>query len=60
MLREVIRAIWGIGGSTGFETYLTNLQQQYGASGPREAEARKDYQAILRSRSPFKSLNNWP
>ena len=60
MLRQVIRAIWKIGGPTGFESYLTNLQQHYGASGPSEAEARKDYQAILRSRSPFESLNNWP
>ena len=51
MLREVIRAIREIGGSTGFEAYLTNLQQQYGASGPSKAEARKDYQAIIRSRS---------
>ena len=50
MLRQVIRAIWEIGGPTGFETYLANLQQQYGANGPSAAEARKDYQAILRSR----------
>ena len=58
MIRQAIDSIFGLGNSSSFESYLRSLQLS-GPGAPSETEAKRDYQALLRSRTGFRASGSW-
>jgi hypothetical protein len=50
MFRQLIRSIGHMNPVSGFDTYLSNVQSNFGTGTPTRSEARRDYQENMSRR----------